>query len=147
MPRPEEMSAGDRAWSRRCRGEELEGAAKGEETEETERRGDVTDGGGDAGVQSVDDGAESEKGTAGRMIVELGPKFIGAVERERQVVGMTFQVAAVKKALASVWRICRAGNVVQFGEGPGDCFISIRKRGGTYCWRKEEGRIFWRWSS
>ena len=43
------------------------------------------------------------------MVVELGPRFIGAVDREEPAIGMTFQVAAVKKALASVWRICRAG--------------------------------------
>ena len=54
---------------------------------------------------------------------------------------MTFQVAAVKKALASVWRICKAGNVVQFGEEPGECFIKhkgtgkkigLEKKGGSY---------------
>ena len=76
-----------------------------------------------------------------KMTVEVEPRFIGAVEKERPVVGMTFQVAAVKKALASVWRICKAGNLVQFGEEPGECFIKhkesgrkvmLEKRGGSY---------------
>ena len=63
------------------------------------------------------------------MMVELGPRFIGAVDREEPTIGMTFQVAAVKKALASVWRICRAGNIVQFGDDPGDCFVKNKVTG------------------
>ena len=59
---------------------------------------------------------------------------------------MTFQVAAVKKALAAVWRICRAGNVVQFGDDEEDCFIKhketgrqvrLKKKGGSYVLRVE----------
>ena len=37
------------------------------------------------------------------MMVELGPRFIGAVDCGEPTIGMTFQVATVKKALASVW--------------------------------------------
>ena len=80
------------------------------------------------------------------MRVELGPRFIGAIDREEPTIGMTFQVAAVKKALASVWRICRAGNIVQFGDDPSDCFvknkvtgrrIKMEKKGGSYVIRVE----------
>ena len=79
-------------------------------------------------------------------MVELGPRFIGAVDREEPTIGMTFQVAAVKKALASVWRICRAGSIVQFGDDPEDCFvrnkesgrkIRMEKKGGSYVIRVE----------
>ena len=80
------------------------------------------------------------------MVVELGPRFIGAVDCGESTMGMTFQVAAVKKALAAVWRICRAGNVVQFGEKEEDCFIKHKetgrkvrtmKKGGSYVLRVE----------
>ena len=80
------------------------------------------------------------------MTVELGPKFIGAVEKGRPVVGMTFQVAAVRKALASVWRICKAGNLVQFGEEPGECFIKHRGTGRKILLEKKRGSYVWRWS-
>ena len=82
----------------------------------------------------------------GEMRVELEPRFVGAVEKEAEVLGMTFQVAAVKKALAAVWRICRAGNVLQFGERGEDCFIkhketgkkvNIKKKGGSYVLKVE----------
>ena len=36
---------------------------------------------------------------------------------------MNFQVAGVKKALASVSRLCKAGNLVQFGSEAEECFI------------------------
>ena len=73
------------------------------------------------------------------MTVELGPKFIGAVDKERPVVGMTFQVAAGRKAPASVWRICRAGNIVQFGEEPGECFIKHKGTGRKILLEKKRG--------
>ena len=55
--------------------------------------------------------------------VEVDERFIGAVIKENQLMTMTFQVAGVKKALAAVSKICKAGNVVQFGEEPSECFI------------------------
>ena len=81
----------------------------------------------------------NREGLLSKMTVELGPRFIGAVEKERPVVGMTFQVAAVRKALASVWRICRAGNIVQFGEEPGECFIKHKGTGRKILLEKKRG--------
>jgi len=61
-------------------------------------------------------------------VVEVTEKFIGAVSiQEESLLNMNFQVAGVKKALAAVSRICKAGNVVQFGEGPEECFIQSKK--------------------
>ena len=104
-------------------------------------------------VSAMCKGGQSEQGEGDRqgedgeeMRVELEPRFIGAVEKEAEVLGMTSQVAAVKKALAAVWRICRAGNVVQFGDEEEDCFIKhkttgkkvrLRKKGGSYVLRVE----------
>ena len=62
------------------------------------------------------------------VVVEITEKFIGAVGvQEESLLNMNFQVAGVKKALAAVSRICKAGNVVQFGEGPDECFIQSKK--------------------
>ena len=36
---------------------------------------------------------------------------------------MGFDVCDVRKALAAVWMICEAGNVVQFGKEKGESFI------------------------
>ena len=71
-----------------------------------------------------------------------GEVLVGMVEedKERQMV-MDFQVCEVKKALAAGHKICRAGNVVQFGEKDEECFIRnkttgkkvmMRKKGGSY---------------
>ena len=81
-----------------------------------------------------------------RMRVEVKERFIGAVKREDQTMGMTFQVAGVKKALAAVWRICKAGNIVQFGEAAEDCFVKhketgkkvmLERKGGSYVLKVE----------
>ena len=62
------------------------------------------------------------------MVVEVRETFIGAVGiQEESLMNMNFQVAGVKKALAAVSRICKAGNVVQFGEDPADCYIQSKK--------------------
>jgi hypothetical protein len=71
--------------------------------------------------------------------VEVNERFIGVVTKEEQSMTMTFQVAGVKKALAAVSKICKAGNIVQFGDEAADCFIMnkaskkkvmlLRKRG------------------
>ena len=69
--------------------------------------------------------------------------FIGAVEAEgkNQKMAMNFQVCEVKKALAAVVKICRAGNLVQFGSEEEECYIknkesgkkaTLRKKGGSY---------------
>ena len=59
--------------------------------------------------------------------VEVNETFVGAVTKDSQLMTMTFQVAGVKKALAAVSRICRAGNLVQFGEESSECFIMNKK--------------------
>ena len=62
------------------------------------------------------------------MVMEVAEKFIGAVGiQEESLLNMNFQVAGVKKALAAVSRICKAGNVVQFGENPDECYIASKK--------------------
>ena len=71
----------------------------------------------------------AEEETRGRVRLEVEPRFVGMVERGGQNIGMTFQVAAVKKALASVWRICKAGNVVQFSDNPEECFVKNKETG------------------
>ena len=61
------------------------------------------------------------------MVMEVAEKFIGAVGiQEESLLNMNFQVAGVKKALAAVSRICKAGNVVQFGENPDECYIQSK---------------------
>ena len=71
---------------------------------------------------------------------EVKRMFIGAVE-EVATIGMNFQVCEVKKALAAVRRICKAGNVVQSGSEPEECYIenkmsrkrvALRHKGGSY---------------
>ena len=71
---------------------------------------------------------------------EVKRMFIGVVE-EVATIGMNFQVCEVKKALAAVRRICKAGNVVQFGSEPEECYIEskmsrkrvmLRQKGGSY---------------
>ena len=56
---------------------------------------------------------------------EVKRMFIGAVEaRSQTIMAMNFQVCEVKKALAAVRRICKAGNVVQFGSRTGESATS-----------------------
>ena len=73
--------------------------------------------------------------------VEVDQKFIGVVGKLEQTTGMTFQVAGVRKALAAVWSTCKAGNLVQFGDMPEECFVQnkgtgkkvmLEKRGESY---------------
>ena len=51
---------------------------------------------------------------------------------------MQLQVCGVKRALAAVHKICRVGNVVQFGSEEDECFIKnkkkvmLRRKGGSY---------------
>ena len=89
---------------------------------------------------------ETEEDVERCVRLEVEPRFVGMVERGGQTMGMTFQVAAVKKALASVWRICKAGNVVQFSDDPEECFVKHRgtgrkvmmeKKGGSYVLKVE----------
>ena len=75
-----------------------------------------------------------EEKEADRLEVEVDNEdaaFIGGVFKEEDLLSMNFQVAGVKKALAAVSRICRAGNVVQFGELEEECFIK-NKENRTY---------------
>ena len=73
--------------------------------------------------------------------INVDERFIGAVAKENPLMTMNFQVAGVKKALAAVSKICKAGNVVQFGEDPSECFIMnkmtkkkvmLKQRRGSY---------------
>ena len=59
-----------------------------------------------------------------RVVCEIDEKFIGAAMKDNEAMAMNFQVAGVKKALAvaAVSRICKAGNIVQFGESEAECF-------------------------
>ena len=74
---------------------------------------------------------------------EVKEVFIGAVEAERkdETMAMNFQVCEVKKALAAVVKICRAGNLVQFVSEEEECYIKnkesgkkvmLMKKGGSY---------------
>ena len=63
-----------------------------------------------------------------------------------QILGLTFQVTQVQKALAAVWRITERNNIVQFGPQAHQCFImdlatkrkiQLHRRGGTYIMRVE----------
>ena len=56
-------------------------------------------------------------------------KFIGNIEKGTQVMSMMVQAAGVKKALAVVSNICKAGNLVQFGDEPEDCYIKNKTTG------------------
>ena len=55
--------------------------------------------------------------------IEVDDKFIGAVYGDESLMRMNFQVAGVKKALAAVSKLCKAGNLVQFGSKAEECFI------------------------
>ena len=52
---------------------------------------------------------------------------------------MEFQVCGVKKALAAVHKICRVGNVVQFGSEEDECFIKNKKSGKKVMLRRKGG--------
>ena len=63
-----------------------------------------------------------------------------------EVLGMTFQVTEVKKALAAVWRITEKNNIIQFGPQAHQNFIMdlntrrkimLHRSGGTYIVRVE----------
>ena len=60
---------------------------------------------------------------------------------ERKRLEMGFQVCDVRKALAAVWRICEAGNIVQFGPEGDDCFIS-KKGTDEKVFMRREGRSY-----
>ena len=71
---------------------------------------------------------------------EMFIRAIGLKEEEKRM-AMDFQVWGVKKALAAVHKICRVGNVVQFGSEEEECFIKnkqsgqkvmLRRKGGSY---------------
>ena len=64
-----------------------------------------------------------------RIVCEIEEKFIGAAMKDSEAMAMNFQVAGVKKALAAVSRICKAGNTVQFGESEAECFIKNKVTG------------------
>ena len=57
----------------------------------------------------------------GTMQIQVQEKFIGTVGKTTQVMSMLFQAAGVKKALAAVSKICKAGNIVQFGDCSEEC--------------------------
>ena len=68
------------------------------------------------------------------------------------MLGMTFQVTEVQKALAAVWRLTEKGNVVQFGPTPEQSFIlnvesgkkiMLHRKGGSYIMKVE----FMKWVS
>ena len=52
---------------------------------------------------------------------------------------MKYQVVGVKKSLAAVSNICKAGNVVQFGEGPEECFIMNKKTKRKVMMKQKKG--------
>ena len=120
--------------------------AEGNKKDRGGRRGggeEQQDAGGEGGQGEEQ---EAETGTDESVRLEVEQKFVGMVEKEGPTIGMTFQVAAVKKALASVWRICRAGNEVQFSDDPEGCFVRnkatgrkvmMEKKGGSYVLRVE----------
>ena len=66
-------------------------------------------------------------------------KFIGNVEKGTQVMSMMFQAAGVKKALSAVSKICKAGNLVQVGDEPGDCYIKNKTTGKKVMLEKRRG--------
>ena len=70
---------------------------------------------------------------------EEGEVFVGSVDATSQFLGMTFQVAGVKKSLAAVSRICKAGNIVQFGEEESDCFIKNKTTGKKIMLQRKRG--------
>jgi hypothetical protein len=73
-----------------------------------------------------------------------GEVFVGAIDEDKSTekggqMMMDFQVCEVKKALAAVHRICKAGNVVQFGEKEEECFIQNKLSGKKVMMRKRRG--------
>ena len=70
-----------------------------------------------------------------------GEVFVGSVEDGMEVMGMNFQVAGVKKALAAVSKITNAGNDVHFGKEAKDCYIECRASGKRIQLRKE-GNVY-----
>ena len=77
-------------------------------------------------------------------------KFIGAVGDEGSkgaALGLSFQVADVRKPLLAVTRIAEKGNVVQFGPSEGDNFIRNKLSGNKILLRKKEGRTSWMYRS
>jgi hypothetical protein len=71
--------------------------------------------------------------------IEVDVKFIGNVVKSDKVMAMIFQAAGVKKALAAVSRICKAGNIVQFGDEPSECFIKHKATGKKVMMEKRRG--------
>ena len=73
-------------------------------------------------------------------IPNLGEKKLQGITEEGQDVGMTIQVAQVNKVLASVGRMCEAGNRVVFDDEEGSYIMNKRtkkitklvKRNGVY---------------
>ena len=87
------------------------------------------------------------KTASGTDMTHYGEKEIVFREGEgHDMLGMTFQVTDVKKALAAVWRITDQNNIVQFGPPPHQCYImnldtkrkiQLHRKGGTYVMRVE----------
>ena len=86
----------------------------------------------------------------GTKIRNLGEKTIQGVTSDWDQVVMTMQVAEVNKTLGSVWRMCEAGNTVNFEKG--NSYIvdkrtghktMIRENNGSYefdIWIKSDGQ-------
>ena len=68
----------------------------------------------------------------------LGEKKIEGINEEGQDVGMTIQVAKVNKVLASVGRMCEAGNKVVFDDEEGS-YIMNKKTGKVTKFEKRNG--------
>ena len=87
------------------------------------------------------------KAANGADMAHAGEKEVTFKDAESgTVLGMTFQVTEVKKALAAVWRLTEKGNVVQFGPGLDQNFIlnvqsgkkiMLHRRGGSYVMKVE----------
>ena len=71
--------------------------------------------------------------------IEVGAKFIGSVVTSDKVMSMVLQAAGVKKALAAVSKICKAGNIVQFGDDPAECYIKNKSTGKNVMMEKRRG--------
>jgi site-specific recombinase XerD len=78
--------------------------------------------------------------TEEKMTVEVGETFIGAVGAKiGEALAMTFQVVGVKKALAAVSKICKMGNLVQFGDEASECFIQNKQTKKKVMMKKKRG--------
>ena len=101
-------------------------------------------GGDDAGGKDVSSMELGGVWTLGAVGVQdtpgLGIREVCAIEEKRNM-EMQFQVCDVKKALGAVWRICEAGNLVQFGPRCEDCFIKNLKSEEKIAMRRE-GRSY-----